>query len=206
MKPFNYKTVLFEFKTKCLVRLLFVCVICSLFNGCIIIKKYPEEWPQILTIAENKCPNISGVYKNKALKKAKVLGNVFIEQFNGKRYSTESDIVTILQTDTFIEVSVHRTDEIISIYPNANLIGKRKLIFNKDIFCKEKQIIFTDSGLLYENVAGYESYHYFFQVAEDGSLIMHEESSAAGLLMGLVPIAGYSNAYYLFEKYIPSKP
>jgi hypothetical protein len=77
--------------------ILLLCILCSLFGGCMYKQEYPEEWPQISTIAKNKCLNISGIYKNMDSNNEVSLAGILIKQWHGNKYFSNIKNVTIAQ-------------------------------------------------------------------------------------------------------------
>jgi hypothetical protein len=160
--------------------------------ACVNIQQYPSDWPPI-QIAKDKCVNISGVYKNLDSNNTNSLSDLLIKKFNGQKYFKEITNVTIIQSNEYIEVIANKGD-----IP----LDKKKLEFGKDITCKGTELFFSNSNIADENVIGYESNQYTFNLSEDGSLIVHTKSSGYGIVI-VIPVIGSFETYLRFEKYIP---
>lgn len=154
-------------------------------------ESYPKEWPKMLTIEKNECVNISGRYTNMDSENGVSLAGVFIKNWYGNKYYKDVESVRVIQSNDSI---------IVNINDNYHFNEKRMLIFDKDIFCKNGKIVFKQSGFAAEDVVmGYVSNTFTFQNAEDGSLILHCQSSGVGTCC-LLPIAGTQGKYHLFRK------
>ena len=173
------------------LRVIFIFLFFSLICGCVYLESYPKEWPKALDAEKNECINISGRYANMDSENGVSLAGVLIRNWYGDKYYKDLESVRIIQSNESIVVSING-----QYHSNE----KRILVFDKDIFCKNEKITFSQGSFEAENVVmGYQNNTFTFQISEDGSLILHCQSSGIRNL-ALIPMVGTQGRYHLFKK------
>lgn len=180
-------------------RILSILILCNGILGlcCGRHPLYPDQWPKTLPNPDNRCNNVSGIYKDKNNDKDS-LTHLIVYSGKGLEYNERivhlATQVVLIQTDKTIEVQVMNEKE---------LLLEKSLILGKDVFCENGLHVRVSDFVCQEGVVGYGDDDYNLLPGEDGSLIIIHLSSGYGAY-GCFPIIVPSDiSYYRFEKYTP---
>jgi hypothetical protein len=164
-------------------------------TACAFYQKYPADWAVVVSIEKNKCPDISGTYKN--LGESKQKGD------EHKRL----DRILIPQSliSDSISVNIHQSNEDtleISFWKGQKLILKK--IYskeNKEFSCSPQGI-----RIRYKDWFGGEGFELgmewgwlYLAKSTDGALVVNQRSKVFGVLF-FIPVFGSGSTWYRFNQ------
>jgi hypothetical protein len=197
-------------------------LLCALYStSCVSQPKYPSQWPALIPIEDESCPDISGTYdiKDEGTPRRNVP-----QDPNRKTFSAEttSDTVTHLYLYEVVPMKffftrgriayathaeiVQPDDDTLEIYffDDKGLIDKKIYsLQKKEYACSWAGIIFPfcqGGGSSIGSVGVSGCGKYILARSIDGSLIIREEGIASGVFL-YIPFGGVYNIWHRFKVY-----
>ena len=173
-----------------------IVVLSFSLTSCMMHEKYPAAWGDLVPVEENKCPDISGIYRNSGssvhYNLSKILG--FEDELNEEYVQ-----ITQLKDDSF-EISGWDTvgDEQKLVYKNS--YPKRKYTCTPEGI---RASSYTESiNRLGEGLGALGVGHGFFYLRKntDGDLIVKNTGTAIGFSF-LFPVLASATEWYKFPKF-----
>lgn len=186
-----------------------IMLLLLLLSSCVSHQKYPLEWPPLISIANEKCPDISGIFVNEGERPDKT-----------KRYLSDAFEKTEMYKDigqrkkdvdvTHVKINRPDNDTLeILFWNNDTLVDKN--IYSR----KKKEYSCTPEGIRIPLGSGVSSQMgegiipvginwltLYLTKNTDGELVIRYTSSGVGLAL-IVPIAGSTSDYVRFRQKRP---
>lgn len=176
----------------------FICsmLLAELFiSGCISREPYPQNWSPV-SIAHT-CPDVSGCYRNEGERiQNDYKPSLFYYLVHSSYQFVDPDAYKRGTAD-FIEITQSRNELLIKAYKNDVLVTQRTAQYNPEEsengFIKLKSL--TSGFVQCESATGYSWGTLWLSKAEDGSLVMRSDETAAGLILLVIPVFGISESW-----------
>jgi hypothetical protein len=180
-------------------------------------QRYPSDWPSLIQLEDEKCPDISGTYVNEGEMTNKTY--VYLSDIFGKTkiYSSPQEKISLgtisIQLPrhdipvTHVEINQSNGDTLqILFWKNDKLVDKS--IYSKEYTCTPEGItIRLASGVSFPilDAKGITpvimgSLTVDIRKNKDGELVIRYTSSSMGLAFFVVPVAGSASDYFRFKQ------
>lgn len=176
--------------TPCIFKVIGIVTLSFLLTSCMAYKKYPSEWSELIPVEENKCPDISGVYRdhNVPYNLSEVLG------FKNK---IGEYLIQIIQ-------SKDGTFEIFGCDMEEQKLVNKKFYAKKKYRCTEKGVktssykksVFKPEGF---SPVGYVFGSFYLTRNRDGDLVVKDTGTLIALsVIPPFPLMGAGADWYRF--------
>lgn len=168
-----------------------------LLTSCAMHNQYPSSWGGLITVEENKCTDISGIYRNTGEKEKGVSEYKLSKILGFKDEIGETHVkITQLKDDTF-EISGWDT-----VGDEQKLVYKKSYPERKYSCTPEgvKASSHTESTFVPEGLGAFGTMTGSFYLTKntDGDLVVKDTGTVIGLSMLIIPMIGAGTDWYRF--------